>query len=91
MTTYTPIPIKFTLRIIVPVAAYSIARASMIATVNSTTDDLTSAFVKGLSFLNVVCMIYLFNGYIILEVDAKCLRYKNSKMTISVATYVENK
>ena len=63
----------------------------MIATVNSTTDDLTSNFVKGLSFLNVVCMIYLFNGYIILEVDAKCLRYKNPKMTINVATYLKNK
>lgn len=63
----------------------------MIAIVNNTTNDLTSAFVKGLSFLNVVLMIYLFNGYIILEVDAKCLRYKNSKMTISVATHVENK
>ena len=63
----------------------------MIATVNNTTIDLTSDFVKGLSFLNVVCMIYLFNGYIILEVDAKCLRYKNSKMTISVTTHVENK
>ena len=47
----------------------------MIDTVNSTTIDLTSAFVKGLSFLNVVFMIYLFNGYIILEVDAKCFRY----------------
>ena len=63
----------------------------MIATVNSTADDLTSDFVKGLSFLNVVCMIYLFNGYIILEVDAKCLRYKNPKMTISVATCLKNK
>ena len=63
----------------------------MVATVNNTTIDLTSAFVKGLSFLNVVCMIYLFNGYIILEVDAKCLRYHNTKMTISVATHVENK
>ena len=74
-----------------PVAAYSIARASMVAAVNSTTDDLTSAFVKGLSFLNVVFMIYLFNGYIILEVDAKCLRYKNSKRTISTATRIKNK
>lgn len=63
----------------------------MIATVNSTTIDLTSAFVNGLSSLNVVFMIYLFNGYIILEVDAKCLRYKNPKMTISVATHVRNK
>ena len=63
----------------------------MIATVNNTTSDLTSAFVKGLSFLNVGLMIYLFNGYIILEVGAKCLRYMNSKMTISVATHVENK
>ena len=63
----------------------------MIATVNNTTIDLTSAFVKGLSFLNVVCMIYLFNGYIILEVDAKCFRYMNSKRTVSVATHVENK
>ena len=63
----------------------------MIATVNNTTNDLTSAFVKGLSVLNVVLMIYLFNGYIILEVDAKCLRYKNSKMTINAATHVENK
>ena len=69
-----------------PVAAYCTARASMIAIVNSTTDDLTSAFVKGLSVLNVVFMIYLFNGYIILEVAAKCLRYRNSKRTISVAT-----
>ena len=34
----------------------------MIATVNSTADDLTSDFVKGLSFLNVLFMIYLFNG-----------------------------
>ncbi len=63
----------------------------MIATVYNITNDLTSAFVKGLSVLNVVFMIYLFNGYIILEVGAKCLRYKNSKMTISVATHVENK
>ena len=63
----------------------------MTATVNNTTNTLTSAFVKGLLFLNVVRMIYLFNGYIILEVDAKCFRYKNSKMTISVATHVENK
>ena len=63
----------------------------MIATVNSTTIDLTSAFVKSLSFLNVLFMIYLFNGYIILEVDAKCLGYKNSKMTISVATCLKNK
>ena len=63
----------------------------MIATVNNTANDLISAFVKGLSFLNVVCMIYLFNGYIILEVDAKCLRYKNPKMTINVATYLKNK
>ena len=63
----------------------------MIAIVNNTANDLTSAFVKGLSFLNVVFMIYLFNGYIILEVDAKCLRYKNSKRTISAATHVENK
>ena len=63
----------------------------MIATVNNTANDLTSAFVKGLSFLNVVFMIYLFNGYIILEVDAKCLRYRNSKRTINVATHVENK
>ena len=63
----------------------------MIATVDNTTNDLISAFVKGLSFLNVVCMIYLFNGYIILEVDAKCFRYANPKMTISVATHVENK
>lgn len=47
----------------------------MIATVDNTTNDLISAFVKGLSFLNVVFMIYLFNGYIILEVDAKCFRY----------------
>ena len=63
----------------------------MIATVDNTTNDFTSDFVKGLSFLNVVFMIYLFNGYIILEVDAKCFRYKNSKMTINVATHVENK
>ena len=63
----------------------------MIAIVNNTTNDLISAFVKGLSVLNVVLMIYLFNGYIILEVGTKCLRYKNSKMTISVATHVENK
>ena len=63
----------------------------MIATVDNTTNDLISAFVKGLSFLNVVFMIYLFNGYIILEVGAKCFRYANPKMTISVATYVENK
>ena len=63
----------------------------MIATVNNTTNDLISAFVKGLSFLNVVCMIYLFNGYIILEVGAKCLRYMNSKRTISVATRLKNK
>ena len=63
----------------------------MIATVNSSTINLTSGFVKGLSFLNVVCMIYLFNGYIILEVDAKCLRYKNSKRTISTATRIKNK
>ena len=63
----------------------------MLAIVNNTTNDLISAFVKGLSFLNVVFMIYLFNGYIILEVDAKYLRYKNSKMTINVATHVENK
>ena len=54
----------------------------MIAIVNNTANDLTSAFVKGLSVLNVVFMIYLFNGYIILEVDAKCLRYRNSKRTI---------
>ena len=63
----------------------------MIATVDNTTNDFTSDFVKGLSFLNVVFMIYLFNGYIILEVDAKCLRYKNSKMTIIVATRLKNK
>ena len=63
----------------------------MIATVDNTTNDLISAFVNGLSFLNVVCMIYLFNGYIILEVGAKCLRYKNPKMTISVATCLKNK
>ena len=63
----------------------------MIATVNNTTIDLTSDFVKGLSFLNVLSMIYLFNGYIILEVDAKCLRYRNSKRTTNVATHVENK
>ena len=63
----------------------------MIATVNNITNDLTSDFVKGLSFLNVVCMIYLFNGYIILEVDAKCLRYHNPKRTICVVTHVENK
>ena len=63
----------------------------MIATVNNTTDDLTSDFVKGLSFLNVVFMVYLFNGYIILEVAAKCFRYMNSKMTISVATRLKNK
>ena len=63
----------------------------MIATVNNTTIDLTSAFVKGLSFLNVVCMIYLFNGYIILEVDAKCLRYHNPKRTISAAIGSKNK
>ena len=67
------------------------ARAIMIATVNNTTIDLTSAFVKSLSFLNVVCMIYLFNGYIILEVDAKCLRYHNPKRTISAATRIKNK
>ena len=67
------------------------ARAIMIATVNNTTIDLTSAFVKGLSFLNVVCMIYLFNGYIILEVAAKCLRYHNPKRTISAATCIKNK
>ena len=63
----------------------------MIATVNSTTIDLISDFVNGLSFLNVVCMIYLFNGYIILEVDAKCLRYHNPKKTISAATCIKNK
>ena len=63
----------------------------MFATVNNTTNDLISAFVKGLSFLNVVCMIYLFNGYIILEVDTKCFRYMNSKMTINVATRLKNK
>ena len=63
----------------------------MIATVNSTTIDLISAFVKGLSFLNVLSMIYLFNGYIILEVDAKCLRYHNPKRTISAATCSKNK
>ena len=63
----------------------------MIATVNNITNDLTSAFVKGLSFLNVVCMIYLFNGYIILEVDAKCLRYHNPKRSISAATRIKNK
>ena len=63
----------------------------MVATVNNTTIDLTSDFVNGLSFLNVLFMIYLFNGYIILEVDAKCLRYRNSKRTISAATHVENK
>ena len=67
------------------------ARAIMVATVNNTTIDLTSDFVNGLSFLNVLFMIYLFNGYIILEVDAKCLRYRNSKRTISAATHVENK
>ena len=63
----------------------------MIATVDSTTIDLTSAFVKGLSFLYVVFMIYLFNGYIILEVDAKCLRYPNPKRTISAAIRIKNK
>lgn len=63
----------------------------MIATVNSTTNNLTSDFVNGLSFLNVVFMIYLFNGYIILEVDAKCLRYHNPKKTISAATRIKNK
>lgn len=63
----------------------------MIATVNNTANDLISDFVNGLSSLNVVLMLYLFNGYIILEVDAKCLRYKNSKMTINAATHVENK
>ena len=63
----------------------------MIATVNNTPIDLTSAFVDGLSFLNVVCMIYLFNGYIILEVDAKCLRYHNPKRTVSTATCIKNK
>ena len=63
----------------------------MIATVNSTTIDLTSDFVNGLSFLNVMFMIYLFNGYIILEVDAKCLRYPNPKRTISAATRIKNK
>ena len=63
----------------------------MIATVNSTADDLTSDFVNGLSFLNVLFMIYLFNGYIILEVDAKCLRYHNPKRTISAATSIKNK
>ena len=63
----------------------------MIATVNSTTIDLTSDFVNGLTFLNVVFMIYLFNGYIILEVDAKCLRYPNPKRTISAATRIKNK
>ena len=63
----------------------------MIAIVNNTANDLTSAFVKGLSVLNVVFMIYLFNGYIILEVDAKCLRYKNSKRTIIAATRIKNK
>ena len=63
----------------------------MIATVNNITNDLTSAFVKGLSFLKVLFMIYLFNGYIILEVDAKCLRYHNPKRTISVATCLKNK
>lgn len=63
----------------------------MIATVNNITNDLTSDFVKGLSFLNVLCMIYLFNGYIILEVDAKCLRYPNPKRTISAATRIKNK
>jgi hypothetical protein len=54
--------------------------------VKNTTNDLISDFVN-----DTVFMIYLFNGYIILEVDAKCLRYKNPKMTISVATHVENK
>ena len=63
----------------------------MIAIVNNTTNDLTSAFVKGLSFLNVVFMIYLFNGYIILEVDARCFRYANPKRTISMATRLKNK
>ena len=63
----------------------------MIATVNNITIDLTSAFVKGLSSLNGVFMIYLFNGYIILEVDAKCLRYHNPKRTISAATRIKNK
>ena len=67
------------------------ARAIMIATVNNTTIDLTSDFVNGLSFLNVLFMIYLFNGYIILEVDAKCLRYHNPKRTISAATCIKNK
>lgn len=64
----------------------------MVATVNSTTIDLTSDFVKGLSFFECcVCMIYLFNGYIILEVDARCLRYHNPKRTISAATRIKNK
>ena len=63
----------------------------MIATVDNTTNDFTSDFVKGLSFLNVVFMIYLFNGYIILEVDAKCLRYHNPKRTISAATCSKTK
>ena len=63
----------------------------MIATVNSTADDLTSDFVNGLSFLNVLFMIYLFNGYRILEVDAKCLRYHNPKRTISAAIGSKNK
>ena len=63
----------------------------MITTVNNTTNDLISAFVKGLSFLKVGLMIYLFNGYIILEVDAKCLRYPNPKRTISAATRIKNK
>ena len=67
------------------------ARAIMVATVNNTTIDLTSDFVNGLSFLNVLFMIYLFNGYIILEVDAKCLRYPNPKRTISAATRIKNK
>lgn len=47
----------------------------MIAVVNNTTNALTSDFAKGLSDLNVVFILQLFNGYIILEVDAKCLRY----------------
>ena len=63
----------------------------MIATVNNTTNGLISAFVKGLSFLKVGLMIYLFNGYIILEVGAKCFRYRNSKRTINAATGIKNK